>query len=62
MSSIPMSVIPEDGQFGMKLLMEDTAVFSSTYTPYDKQLLKWLYVNIISPHPWDKMIFFSKII
>ena len=41
--------------------MEETAIFSSTHTPYDKQLLKWLYVNIISPHPWDKMkVFFPK--
>ena len=39
--------------------MEETAVFFSTHTPYYKQLLKWLYVNIISPRPWDKMKVFS---
>ena len=54
-----MSVIPEDGQFQMKLSMEETDIFSKTHTHNNNQIIKWLYVNIISPHPWDKMKHFS---
>ena len=61
MSESPLSIITEDGDFSMELLMEGNIIFDNTHTTSDKKLREYPHINLRYPHPWDPMkVSFSK--
>ena len=52
-SPLPLSIITEDGEFCMELLMDGTIIYANTHTPTDTELKECPHIILSSPHPWD---------
>jgi len=53
MSEFPLSIITEDNEFSMELMMQGTIIYADTHTPSDKELHECPHINLTSNHPWD---------
>ena len=52
-SPLPLSIITEDREFCMELLMEGTIIYANTHTPTDTELKECPHIILSSPHPWN---------
>lgn len=53
MSDRPLSIITEDGEFCMELMMAGTIIYMNTFTPSQKELQECPHVTLTSSHLWD---------
>ena len=52
MSQLPLSIITEDSEFCMELMMNGTIIYADTHTPSDKELNECPHILLTSTHPW----------
>ena len=52
-SDKPLSIITEDGDFCMELMMAGTIIYMNTSTPSQKELQECPHIALTSPHPWN---------
>jgi hypothetical protein len=52
-SRLPLSIITEDHEFCMELMMRGTIIYANTHTPSDKELNECPHIILSSQHPWD---------
>ena len=52
MSQLPLSIITEDSEFCMELMMNGTIIYADTHTPSDKELNECPHILLTSAHPW----------
>ena len=53
MSDRPLSIITEDGEFCIELMMAGTIIYMNTFTPSQKELQECPHVTLTSSHLWD---------
>ena len=60
-SSLPLSIITEDNEFCMELIMDGTIVTAPTYSPSEDDLKNNPHIELSSPHHWNpKTVKFPK--
>ena len=52
MSQLPLSIITEDSEFCMELMMNGIIIYADTHTPSDKELNECPHILLTSAHPW----------
>ena len=56
-----LSIVTENNDFCMELVMRGTIVYADTFTPSDKELHECPHIILSSPHTWDPHnVYFSK--
>ena len=53
MSDTPLSIITEDKEFCMELMMAGTIIYMDTFTPSQRELQECPHVTLTSIHQWD---------
>jgi len=53
MSNRPLSILTEDGEFCMELMLEGTIIYMDTFTPSQRELQECPHIILTSPHPWN---------
>jgi hypothetical protein len=51
MSQLPLSIITEDSEFSMELMMTGTIIYADTHTPSDKELSECPHIILSSSQP-----------
>ena len=53
MSQLPLSIITEDSEFSMELMMTGTIIYADTHTPLDKEISECPHIILSSSQPWN---------
>ena len=54
MLDIALSILTDDSEFCMKLLMAGTVIYAETFTPSDQELHQCQQIILSSPHSWNQ--------